>query len=444
MKSREVLKIGLLSRKVAWEVLQAVGAGAYSDAALDRAIKRNFLKGTDKALATELSYGAIRQRYFLDCWLDRFGKVPAVNQPPPLRWLLHLGLYQILKMDRIPDSAAIDTTVELAKNGNLVKLAPVVNGLLRSALRAHESGKIFSISSIPSHKLAQEESLPIWIAEELIKWKGERKAREIAHTFNRSPVIDLRVNSLVSNPMKLQKKFEDFGIKSYLIDDCPNGLQIDMGHGDIKKWPGYLEGEWSVQDRSSQMVAPLLEAKTGERILDACAAPGGKVTHIAELTNNQVDIWAVDRSEKRLQKLVDNAKRLGLSKSIKTLSKDASYLSESRSDWRGFFNKILIDAPCSGLGTLSRHPDARWRITNNHVKELVILQSKLLTRLVPLLSKGGRIVYSTCTIHPEENHFQIEKFLSKFSSFSLVSENQIWPSIDNYGDGFYTAVVEQS
>ena len=293
---------GLNARKAAWEVLQAVGGGAFADVALERIFNLYSFKSIDKALITELSYGAIRQRYFLDCWIDLLGKVSAKKQPPLLRWLLHLGLYQILIMERIPPAAAINTTVELAKNHNLKKLAPVVNGILRSALRNKESGLLLPKSNNPSLELAQNESLPLWLADKLIAWKGFEEAKKIAFSFNSISPIDIRVNKLRANIRDVKELFDSSGINNQLIQNCPYGLEVPTGVGDPKKWPGYEEGKWSVQDRSSQLIAPLLGPMPGEKILDACAAPGGKSTHIAELINNDGEIWSVDRSHEDQKK----------------------------------------------------------------------------------------------------------------------------------------------
>ncbi len=153
---------GLLPRRVAWEVLQAVAAGAYADVALERALRKHSMSAADRGLVTELTYGAIRQRQCLDGWLDRLGKVPASKQPPLLRWLLHLGLYQILRMDRIPAAAAVNTAVELVKSSKLARLAPVVNGILRAALRARDAGELLPLPQDSAARLAQAESLPLW------------------------------------------------------------------------------------------------------------------------------------------------------------------------------------------------------------------------------------------------------------------------------------------
>ena len=440
MNNLDHFKSGILPRKAAWDILLAVASGAYADVALHRTLNSYPLESHDRALVTELAYGAIRQRYFLDAWIDLLGKVSAEKQPPVLRWLLHVGLYQILKMKRIPSSAAIYTTVELAKNSSLKKLAPVVNGLLRSVLRANIAGKSLPMSKNPAVRLSQNQSLPIWLSQELINWKGEIDAQKIAVSFNKTPLIDLRVNSLRSNPINIKKKFQEVGIQSKFIDGCPCGIEVESGIGNLIELPGYKEGEWSVQDRSSQLVAPLLKVQEGDRILDACAAPGGKATHIAELVQNKCEFWAVDRSEKRLQRLKTNAERLGAS-CINTCHANSLNLVDLMPQWEGYFQRILLDAPCSGIGTMARHPDARWRMSPEKILELVSLQADLLEKIVPLLSKGGLIVYSTCTIHPEENHRQIENFLLKFDRFDLICQRQIWPDIDNLGDGFYSAVL---
>ena len=433
---------GLASRKAAWEVIQAVGAGAFADVALDRILDLYSFKSIDKSLITEISYGAIRQRYFLDCWIDFLGKVSAKKQPPLLRWLLHLGLYQILKMERIPPAAAINTTVELAKTHNLKKLAPVVNGILRSALRNKERGLSLPKSNNPILELAKNQSLPLWLAEELIAWKGVEDANKIAKAFNIVRPIDIRVNKLCAEIKDVKENFDSYGIKNRFIPGCPYGLEISSGFGELKKWPGYEEGRWSVQDRSSQLIAPLLGPLSGEKILDACAAPGGKSTHIAELINDKGKIFSVDRSAHRSKKIAANAKRLGTS-CLQLIVSDSNELLVKNPKWQGFFDRILIDAPCSGLGTLARHPDARWRMNKDNIQDLIVIQSQLLMSLAPLLKSGGKLVYSTCTIHPDENHNQIKNFLHLNSGLILEYEKQIWPAEEENGDGFYIAVLNK-
>ena len=433
---------GLQARKAAWEVVQAVGGGAFADVALERIFNRYSFRSIDKSLVTELSYGAIRQRYFLDCWIDFLGKVSAKKQPPLLRWLLHVGLYQILKMERIPPAAAINTTVELSKNHHLAKLAPVVNGILRAALRNKERGLQLPKSNDPTLELAKNESLPPWLADQLIAWRGVENAYKIGKAFNTISPIDIRVNNVRAEVEDVKKIFDSCGIQNQLIPNCPYGLEIQSGVGEPNKWPGYEEGKWSVQDRSSQLVAPILGGLPGEKILDACAAPGGKSTHIAELINNQGEVLSVDRSSRRARKILANSDRLGTT-CIQLLVADSNELLVENPEWEAYFDRILIDAPCSGLGTLARHPDARWRMNKDNIQELVALQSKLLKSLAPLLKSGGKLVYSTCTIHPEENLNQIKNFLKTNSRFRLEHEKQIWPGEEGNGDGFYIAVLNK-
>ena len=433
---------GLYARRAAWEVIQAVGGGAFADVALERIFNLYSFKSLDKRLITELSYGAIRHRQYLDCWIDFLGKVPAKKQPPLLRWLLHLGLYQILKMKRIPPAAAINTTVELAKTHHLKKLAPVVNGILRSALRTKEKGLQLPKSNNPTLELAKNESLPLWFADELIAWRGVEEASRIAKAFNRISPIDIRVNKLRADLKDVKKLFDSFGIQNKIIPNCPYGLEVRAGLGEPRKWPGYEEGKWSVQDRSSQLIAPSLGPLPGENILDACAAPGGKSTHIAELMNNEGNIWSVDRSIRRSKKIFANSERLG-TKCLQILVADSNELLLKNSNWKGYFDRILIDAPCSGLGTLARHPDARWRMNKDNIQQLVSAQSHLLNSLSALLKIGGTLLYSTCTIHPEENFNQIKKFLQLKSEFLLEYEKQIWPGEEDNGDGFYIAVLKK-
>ncbi len=420
-----------------------MATGAFADVALNSALQKYSLKGKDKSLSTEIAYGAIRQRKFLDAWIDHLAKVTANKQPPKLRWLLHVGLYQILKMAKIPPSAVVNTTVELAKNSNLSKLSTVVNAVLRNAIRTRDGGNGLPLQVDIISRFAQEYSMPTWLARDLIVWRGEDGAKVFADSSNKAPAIDIRVNTNRASLPMVQEKFLELGIKSLAIDNRPQGLQLMSGVGDISQLPGYYEGEWSVQDRSSQWIAPLLEAKPGEKILDACAAPGGKTTHIAELIGDDGEIWAVDRSSTRLKKVSENAKRLRL-ESLKFHVADASLLIESKPKWRNYFQRILIDAPCSGLGTLGRNPDARWRMNPDKIKELICLQRKLLDGLLPLLSPGGCIVYSTCTIHPKENFEQIERFISCQSNVILKYQRQIWPTAENGGDGFYAAVMQVS
>ncbi|MFN5222345.1 MAG: 16S rRNA (cytosine(967)-C(5))-methyltransferase [Cyanobacteriota bacterium] len=441
--------VGLAARLAAWRVLQAVAAGAYADAALERELGRGSLSSQDRALATELAYGAIRQRLLLDAWIDALGKVPALRQPPRLRWLLHLGIYQLLFSERVPASAAVSTTVELAKQHKLARLAPVVNGLLRSLLRRRQEQGAGAgsdpcqglvLPADPVEAFALRHSLPPWLAEELLGWLPLEAADRFGVACNVAPALDLRVNPLRSDRESLLAAFATAGVAAVALPQAAQGFTLCDRPGDLRALPGFTAGHWCVQDRSAQQIAPLLEARPGDCILDACAAPGGKSTQIAELIGDRGEVWAVDRSEARLRRVVATAERLGLT-CIQPLAADATQLLELRPQWRGHFQRILVDAPCSGLGTLARHPDARWRIEPEAIEELAALQGQLLDALTPLLAPGGRIVYATCTVHPQENGGVTESFLADRPEWRLSAEHQWWPEAGG-GDGFYAAVLD--
>jgi len=437
---------GLAPRRLAWNVLQAVAAGAWADAALERALRRTPLPPRDRALATDLAYGAIRQRSLLDGWITARGKVAAEKQPPTLRWLLHVGLYQLLFLQRVPAAAAVSTTVQLAREGGLERLAPVVNGLLRAVLRQREGlpagaepWQGLPLPEDPAGSLALRHSLPPWLAADLLHWRSAGEAELFGQACNAPPPLDLRVQALRADPATLISRFAAAGLRAEPLPGLPSGITLLDRPGDPRALPGYSEGHWSVQDRQAQRIVPLLDPQPGETILDACAAPGGKATHCAERMGDRGEVWAIDRSSARLQRLQANAERLGLT-SLRPLVADATTLLEAHPDWCQRFDRILLDAPCSGLGTLARHADARWRQSPATVETLVAQQDALLEALAPLLAPGGRFVYATCTVHPRENHERIASALQRKPHWHLQHQEQSWPQTGG-GDGFYAALL---
>lgn len=434
---------GLRPRLLAWQVLQAVGGGAYADGALERVLQRagRSLTSADRALVTELAYGTVRQRGLLHGWLDQLGKVTASRQPPKLRWVLELGAYQLLCCRGIPASAAVNTSVELARAVGLVRLAPVVNGLLRELGRRHQGDEPWAGLALPEDaaaSLALRRSLPPWLAASLLQWLPADQAETVAAACNATPRLDLRVNSLRASRASVQEALAAAGVTAMPIDGLEHGLELSGRSGDLRQLPGYVEGHWSVQDRSAQRVVLLLDPQPGELVLDACAAPGGKATQIAECCGDRGEVWAVDRSEARLNRLLRNSQRLGLG-ALQVVVADAAALAELRPQWLGRFDRILLDAPCSGLGTLARHADARWRMTPGAIDELATLQHRLLLAMAPLLRSGGRLVYATCTLHPLENRQQLERFAAEHPGWQLLQQWQRWPGD---GDGFFAAALQ--
>ncbi len=429
-----------LQRKASWEILLKVSSGIYADHALEKVLKNYNFSSLDIAFITELSFGCIRYRKFLDLWIDHISKFSHQKQPPKLRWLLHIGLYQLLKMDKVPFSAAISSTVEVAKSTDLKGLAGTVNGILRNTVRNIEKENLPKTSTDEMEILSYIESLPLWLVNEIVDWVGIEEAKNIFKAFNKKPSIDLRINSLKTDLNKFLKELNEYNIKAAPITNLNHGVALKSNPRSIKNLPGYKEGMWVVQDRSSQWVAHLLNPMKGEKILDACSAPGSKTTHLAELANDMAEILAVDRSEKRLKILQTNLERLNI-KSVKTLKADATNLIDIRPNLLSYFDKILIDAPCSGIGTFARNPDIRWSLSKDKINKLIILQERLLESILPLLKRNGTLVYSTCTICPEENNLLIKKFLSNNKELKLDSERQILPRFDKPGDGFYAAKI---
>ncbi|MFN7901080.1 MAG: 16S rRNA (cytosine(967)-C(5))-methyltransferase RsmB [Synechococcaceae cyanobacterium] len=435
---------GLAPRRLAWHVLEAVAAGAYADVVLERQLGRSRLAGPDRGLATELSYGAIRQRLLLDAWIDAHGRVPAERQPPRLRWLLHLGLYQLLFCARVPVPAAISTSVELAKREGLARLAPVVNAVLRAvaqrrqALGLDANGDPWLGLALPEDaaiSLSLRRSLPLPLVRDLLSWRDADQAEAFAAACNRPPPLDLRVQGLRTSREEQLAAFAAAGLQAEPLADLPGGISLPGRRGDLSRLPGFTAGHWSVQDRSAQRIAPLLDVHPGLRVLDACAAPGGKTTHLAELMGDQGELWAVDRSESRLERLRTNAERLGLG-SIRGHVADAP---EPEALPTGLFDRILLDAPCTGLGTLSRHADARWHLPS--LQELLPLQRRLLDSLASRLAPDGLLLYATCSVDPRENEQQAQAFLERHGGWRLLHQQQWWPGEASGGDGFHASLL---
>ncbi len=440
-----------LPRLVAWKVLRSVAAGAFADVALAREFRRHGhqLDPADRALTMELAYGSIRQRRLLDHWLDHCGALPAQQQPPMLRWLLHLGLYQLLFMHSIPEAIAVSSSVELAKVHGLGRLASVVNGLLRTVLRCRQQQEEPPLPQQATARLAVQHSLPDWLTALLLQWLPEAEAVDFAALTHRPPRLDVRVNRLRASVAEVQAAWAAVDQPLLPIAMAPQGLQLSQGVGAMAQQPGYSTGQWSVQDRAAQLVAPLLQPRPGHVVVDMCAAPGGKTTHMAELMDDHGQIIAIDRSAARLRRLQRNAQRLGL-RSIRIHCADARGLSHLH----GYADRVLLDAPCSGLGTLARHACARWRLSPAAIGELQALQQQLLNEALQLVRPGGRLVYATCTVHPGENQAQIDTLLHHHPHWRqcllpealqrLCGHNtqlRLWPQ--RHGcDGFFAVALE--
>ncbi|NEP40484.1 MAG: 16S rRNA (cytosine(967)-C(5))-methyltransferase [Okeania sp. SIO2H7] len=429
-------------RQLAFIILQEVyRKEAFADFALDKNLRKNDLIDANRRLVTELVYGCVRKQRSLDAIIDRLAKKKSHQQHPDLRIILHIGLYQLSYLAQIPESAAVNTTVELAKENKLAKLTGFINGLLREYIRRELT---IDLPKNPVQKLGTLYSFPDWIVKYWIETLGLRETEELCSWFNQSPSLDLRINPLKISITEVETAMKNTGICVNWIPQFPQLLRLTSAVGSIQKLPGYEEGWWSVQDSSAQLVSYLLNPQPGEIIIDACAAPGGKTTHIAELIGDNGKIFAIDKTASRLKMLEQNSERLQL-KSI------SIYIGDSRS-FPEFINqadRVLLDAPCSGLGTLHRRVDARWRQTPENIQKLSKLQSELLENTAKWVKPAGVLVYATCTIHSLENEEVIEKFLTNNSEWEIEAPTidfivsptaegwvKVWPHREHM-DGFF-------
>ncbi|WP_414527119.1 16S rRNA (cytosine(967)-C(5))-methyltransferase [Nodularia chucula] len=434
-------------RQIAFHALRDVHKGAYADVALNRVLQKVNLPNHDRRLLTELVYGSVRRQRTLDALIDQLGSKKSHQQPKDLRSILHLGLYQLRYQERIPPSAAVNTTVQLAKENGFSGLTGFVNGLLRQYIRLGEKlPEPLQLPENPVSRLGILYSFPDWIIQVWLDELGLEQTELLCDWMNQTPTIDLRINPLRTTIADVEAALQTADVLVKRIPNLPQALRLIGSSGAINNLPGFSEGWWSVQDASAQLVGYLLDPQAGEVVIDACAAPGGKTTHIAELMGDEGEIWACDRTASRLRKLKENAQRLHL-QSIQICTGDSRNLPQ-------FYDKgdrLLLDAPCSGLGTLHRHADARWRQTPDSVAELSSLQAELLAHTSEFVKPGGVLVYATCTLHPAENEAVISTFLANHPHWQIQPPSinsrdytyatpqgwvKVWPHRHNM-DGFF-------
>ena len=435
-------------RQIAFLALREVHRrGAFADVALDRTFRNSQLTDLDRRLVTELVYGSVRRMRAIDFIIDKLATKKSSQQPPELRTILHLGLYQLQYLNNIPPSAAVNTTVQLAKENGFSGLSSFVNGLLRQYIRLTDQElNPLTVTSYKStvQRLGILHSFPDWIVEMWLEQLGETETEQLCQWFNQSPTIDLRINPLKSTIAEIETAFKSQNISVSRIPHLPQALRLNGSSGAIQNLPGYSEGWWTIQDSSAQLVTHLLDPQPGETIIDVCAAPGGKTTHIAELIQDTGTIYACDKTENRLKRLKENADRLQI-KSIQIHTGDSRQFPE----FIDLADRVLLDAPCSGLGTLHRRADARWHHTPENIQAQSQLQSELLANAATFVKSGGVLVYATCTIHPLENEAVIRSFLANNPHWQIEPPTidlpvqlspegwvKVWPH-RNQMDGFF-------
>jgi 16S rRNA (cytosine967-C5)-methyltransferase len=398
------------------------------DKALDDELERSAvdfrLDSRDRGLAMELAYGVLRRLEFIDWRLAPVLQKPLLRLPSVVQMLLRLGAYQLLCMDRIPASAAVNESVQLAK-AYTTKLkrdwSGLVNAVLRNLTRESEPA-LPDIKADPELALSIRYALPLWLCRRWVRQLGVGQAESVCQSTSEIPSLTLRVNRLRVTRDVFLDRLSRLGFTARPTAISPVGVIFEKS-GPVTSLPGFQDGEFYVEDEAAQLIPPLLDPQPGEQILDACAAPGGKATHLAELMQDRGHILAMDRQQARLDRLQDNCRRLGVTivmpaigdarrplETLCDLGKGVGRASRPTAMPDGSFDRILLDAPCSGLGVLRRHPEAKWNKHEAMFARHHQLQKEILEAVAAVLRPGGVLVYSTCSTEREETEEVIQQF----------------------------------
>ena len=423
-------------RMIAIRVVERVQrAGAYADLALHHALVQSRLPAADRALATELVYGTLRWRGRLDYLIAKALDRDISKLEPLVTSALRVGAYQLFFSDRIPANAAVDEAVRCVRAMGLERATGLVNAVLRRLAREGDSFEFPKLETDPLEYLVHAGSLPLWLAKRWLDEYGAEEAAALAATMNEPAPVTIRVNRTKTTREALLPELIERFPDAKLCRYAPDGIILGR-KGDAGQDPTFLSGQISIQDEASQLVVHLLDPQPGERILDTCSAPGTKSAAIAERLNGEGHVLALDRHARRLRLVGRSIRRLEIG-GVATLERDATKsLDDLARD--GLFDRILVDAPCSGLGALRRNPDARWRIRPEDLESLSKVQRALLESAADVLRPGGSLVYSTCTMTPEENESVIQGFMATRPGWQIAPKESapavMWELIDE--DGF--------
>jgi 16S rRNA (cytosine967-C5)-methyltransferase len=423
---------GQKPREIAVRVLQPSAGGDFVETRLEAALAQSRLSAADRHLCQELAYGIVRWQATLDWLIAR--KTEARVQKPLLQILLRLGLYQIFWLDRIPNHAAVHETVELARQSGLHSQAGFVNAVLRGFLREFDATKLL-LTELKTQQPHLGYSHPEWLVNRWQKRWGADRAAQLMQWNNTAPKAFARVNSLKADPAKLLAQWRDEGVEYDFVrkDWIEENLLFELkSHPPLGRLPSFQQGLFYVQDPSTLLAPRELDPQRGESVLDLCAAPGGKLTYIAQLMGNEGRLLAHESAPERLKLIEQNCARLGVTCVQTVLPSTLNPLPST------LFDRILIDAPCSNTGVMRRRVDLRWRIRPAEISRLRSTQAELLRQAASLLKQGGTLVYSTCSLEPEENGDLVNEFLAAHTDFRLERTRDLLPFVDVV-DGTYVA-----
>lgn len=430
------------ARQLAYDVLIDIQQnGAYANLALDKALLRSKLNKSDRRLATELVYGCTKMQLHLDQIIKAYCDLKKVDKKT--LQLLRMAVYQMTYLEKIPDHAIINETVELSKKVGLHS-DKFINAVLRGMLREEKTVKWPDKRKQRNQYIAKWYSFPQWLIDGWVKEYGFADTEKLCEYFNNPAQTWIRVNTLKASAKEIQSVLEYLNIDFVQHPALPEAFCLKSLQK-IKQSSLFKQGKIIVQDLSAMLPALVLNPLQGMQVLDMCAAPGGKTTYLSAIMNNSGSIMACDLHPHRVELIEHNVKRLGV-ENVCCYAGDATALPD---DCYVRFDAVLLDAPCSGLGVLNRRADLRWRIRKSSLPEIEQLQEQLLDAACHYLKPQGTLVYSTCTLNKNENEYQIERFLEKHPNFECVpfeclgetcesGQKTIYPYIDQT-DGFFIA-----
>ena len=420
-------------REIAVSLLQSHAAGSgWLEQLLEDALSRApDLGPADRGLIRELTFGVVRWQATLDWLIAR--RTDGRPQKLLLQILLRLGLYQMFWLDRVPDHAAVNETVEIAKHHGFGQQAGFVNAVLRNCGRERD-GIRAQLEQLKNRAPHLGYSHPEWLCDRWSQRWGADKLAALLHWNNTPPPTFVRVNTLRATPEELAAQFDQEKVlfTPRAFDWIPGDLAFELReHPPITTLPSFQSGHFYIQDPSTLLAVNLLDPQPGERVLDLCAAPGGKTTFAAQRMRNEGTIVAQDSDPTRLELVTENCARLGVTSVL--------IGAPAEND----FDRVLVDAPCSNTGVMRRRVELRWRIQIAELERLRVLQLDLLNRAASLLKPGGALVYSTCSLEPEENEGVVKEFLSRAPGFQLEIERQLLPFVDKV-DGAFVARMRKT
>jgi 16S rRNA (cytosine967-C5)-methyltransferase len=443
-------------RAIALDVLIKIEQNqAYSNLQLNQTLKNSTMKAVDKNLLTSLVYGTIQRKNTIDFYLENLLNKPVKKKDRWVLTLLRMSIFQMLYMDRVPDHAIIHEAVEIAKQKGHLGLGGLVNGILRK-LQREGTSTMDELLGSETKKAALQYSMPEWLFERWSDQFGKEDAERMAESNLLASPVTARVNTMLTSRVDVLKELMEEGILAIEGEMSPEGIIIKEGY--LPDTEVYKKGLVTIQDESSMLVAHAVNPKSGEKILDACAAPGGKTTHMAELMKGSGCITALDLHQHKIELIEQQADRLGL-ENIDAKTLDARKVAEQFQE--GSFDRVLVDAPCSGFGVIRKKPDLKWSKTADDVARLTKIQKDIAHAASAMVKPNGVLIYSTCTVDREENNEVAQWFLENHPDFKWDdefeqnmpdqvkpyiaegrSELQIMPHYFN-SDGFYLAAFRK-